>query len=285
MGEIMHRLLLIVCVFVAAAGAVCAQQRPLVTEDVEIVKPGSVRLEFGFEFQQDRDLTLSGLNGDLSRIGTVMLRMGLAPNVEIQSGGVIQNFLSINRQFKPSAVPLRLSDGANSTHDTGDFFIAAKIKMRRETRRAPALGFRFGVEMPNSNQARGIGVNQINFFSVTTAAKHFHRFYLFGNIGLGILTAPADPYTQNDVLLYGLAGSYQVNDGLSVVGEVQGRRSTRRRAPLGTESDGAARLGVRFRAGGLVWDVAGLRGLSEHSPRSGILFGLSYETNVFTPVK
>lgn len=281
----MRRLLLIVWILAAASMTARAQQRPLVTEDVEVVKPGSVRLEFGFEFQQDRDHTLSGLNGDLTRLGAVLIRVGLAPNVEFETGGVIQNFLSINRQFQPSAVPLRLSEGANSTHDTGDFFLAAKIKMRRETRRAPAVGFRFGAELPNSNQTRGIGVNQINFFSVATAAKHFGRFYLFGNLGLGILTAPADPYTQNDVLLYGLAGSYQVNDGLSLVGEVQGRYSTRRRAPLGAESDGAARLGVRFRAGGLVWDVAGLRGLSEHSPRSGILFGLSYEANIFTPIK
>ena len=274
-------------VFLLAAAHVVglAQQRPLITEDVETVKPGSVRFEFGFDFQQDRDLTLSGLNGDLTRIGVVMLRMGFAPNVELETGGVIQNFLSINRQFQPSAVPLRLTQGTNSTHDTGDFFLAAKVRLRNESRRMPSVAFRFGVELPNSNQARGIGVNQMNFFATAIAGKHFGRFNLFGNLGLGILTAPNDPYSQNDVVLYGVAGSYRVNDLLSLVGEAQGRYSTRRIAPLGTESDGAARFGARIRAAGLTWDVAGQKGLYRHSARTGLTVGVSYEAGLFTPVK
>lgn len=262
-----------------------AQQRPLITEDVEIVKPGSVRFEFGFDFQQNRDFPLSCLNGDLTRVGVVSLTFGLAPNVEFETGGVMQNFLSINRQYQPSAVPLQLSTGTNSTHDTGDFYLATKIKLRQETRRAPAVGFRFGAEMPNSNQTRGIGVNQNNFFATVLAGKHFGRLYVYGNVGLGILTAPIERFTQNDVLLYGLAATYQYNDRLTFVGEVNGRYSTRKNAPLGTESDGTARLGARIRAGGLNWDIAGIRGLHRISPRSGISFGVSYEASLFQPVK
>ncbi len=262
-----------------------AQQRPLITEDVEIVKPGSVRFEFGFDFQQNRDFPLSGLNGDLTRVGVVSLTFGLAPNVEFETGGVMQNFLSINRQYQPSAVPLQLSTGTNSTHDTGDFYLATKIKLRQETRRAPAVGFRFGAEMPNSNQTRGIGVNQNNFFATVLAGKHFGRLYVYGNVGLGILTAPIERFTQNDVLLYGLAATYQYNDRLTFVGEVNGRYSTRKNAPLGTESGGTARLVARIRAGGLNWDIAGIRGLHRISPRSGISFGVSYEASLFQPVK
>ena len=157
MGKCLLGTLRVVVLLGAASVVGLAQQRPLITEDVETVKPGSVRFEFGFDFQQDRDFTLSGLNGDLTRIGVVMLRMGFAPNVELEAGGVIQNFLSINRQFQPSAVPLRLSQGTNSTHDTGDFFMAAKVRLRNESRRMPSVAFRFGVELPNSNQERGIG--------------------------------------------------------------------------------------------------------------------------------
>ncbi len=262
-----------------------AQQRPLITEDIETVKAGSARIEFGFDFQQDRDFTLSGLNADLTRIGVVMVRMGLGPNIEFQNGGVIQNFISINRQFRPSGVPLNLSQGTNSSHDWGDFFLAAKFRVRPETRRVPALGFRFGVELPNSDESRGIGVNQMNFFATAIAGKHFGKFNVFGNIGLGILTAPLDRFTQNDVLLYGLAGAYTVSDQLTLVGEVQGRHSTRRNAPIGTESDGAARFGARFRAGGLVWDVAGQTGLYKQSSRTGLSFGVSYESSFLNPVK
>ncbi len=275
---------------ILAVSIALAQQRPLITEDVEIVKPGSIRFEFGFDFLQDKDFPHSGLNGDLTRLGIVSLTFGLASNVEVETGGVIRNFLSINRQG-PSAIDLRLSQETNSTHDAGDFYLATKIKLRNESRRAPALGFRFGVALPNSNQSRGIGLNQTDFFAAALAAKSFGRVRVTGNLGLGILSSPIDfsgkisPFTQNDVLLYGLAASYPFNDRLTLVGEVNGRYSARKRAPLGTESDGAARIGARIRAAGLLWDIAGIKGLHRNSERSGVTFGVSYEANLFQPVK
>lgn len=262
-----------------------AQQRPLITEDIEIVKPGAARFELGFDLQQDRNFPVSGLNGDLTRLGIVALTIGLAPNVEFETGGVIQNYLSINSQYQPSAVPLQLSSATNSTHDLGDFYVATKFKLRNETRRLPALGFRFGAELPNSSQGRGIGLNQTNFFATAIASKHFDRFHIFGNLGVGILTAPVDLFTQNDVLLYGLAATYRYNDRLTFAGEVNGRYSTRRRPPLGTESDGAARFGARIRAAGLIWDVGGIKGLHPNSSRSGVSFGVSYEASLFQTVK
>src|SRR5215470_11451948 len=159
-----------------------AQQRPLVTEDVEPVKAGAVRFEAGFDVLQDKDYTVSGLNGDLARLGVVSLTFGLASNVEAEAGGVIRNYLSINRQFRPSAVPLQLGPGATSTRDTGDFYLATKIKLRSETHRAPGLGFRFGVELPNSNQSRGIGLNQTNFFAQALVAKSLGKARLIGNL-------------------------------------------------------------------------------------------------------
>ncbi len=262
------------------------QQRPLITEDVEIVKPGAVRFDFGFDFVQNRDQTLSGLNGDLTRFGVISLTFGLAPNVEFEFGGVIQNYLSINRRFQDAPFPLHLSEGTNSTHDTGDFFLATKFKLRNESKRAPALGFRFGAEMPNSNQERGIGVNQTNFFATTLAGKHFgKKLYVYGNLGLGILTAPLDRFTQNDVLLYGLAATYEYNERVTFVGEVNGRYSTRKNAPRGTESDGAGRFGARIKAAGLLWDVAGIKGINKHSERSGLTFGVTYQADLFAPVK
>ncbi|HKX26668.1 MAG TPA: hypothetical protein VJ302_03150, partial [Blastocatellia bacterium] len=86
-----------------------AQQRPLITEDVEVVKPGAARLEFGFDLLQDKDFPLSGLNGDLTRLGVIAMRFGLASNVEVEAGGVLQNYLSINRQYQASSIPLQLS--------------------------------------------------------------------------------------------------------------------------------------------------------------------------------
>ena len=81
-------------------------QRPLITEDVEIVKPGALRVDFGFDFVQNREFGLSGLQGDLTRVGVVSLTFGMSPNVEFEFGGVMQNYLSVNRQARLAPFPL-----------------------------------------------------------------------------------------------------------------------------------------------------------------------------------
>lgn len=259
-----------------------AQQRPLITEDVEVVKPGSVRLEFGFDFTQRKRYPVSGLQGDLSRLGVVAATFGLAPNVEVEVGGIIHNALAISRR-DVSAIPLELKN-INSTSDTGDFFLATKIKIRNETNRFPALGVRFGVSLPNSNQARGIGLNQTNFFMTALASKNIGKLRVNGNVGLAILTAPTQLFSQNDVALYGLSAVYPLNERISLVGEINGRLNTRNRAPLGTESDSEVRFGARIKASGLIWDVGGLTGFHKNSIRSGLSFGLTYEGQLFTPI-
>jgi hypothetical protein len=271
------------------SAAARAQQRPLLTEDVDVLQPGSLRVEVGIDFVQDAKFPASGLTGDLTRVGVIGLHVGLSPNVEFSIEGVAQNFLSINTRA-PGAIPLEIAPGVNSTNDTGDFRLATKIKLRNETRRGPALGFKFGVELPNSNEARGIGVNQTNAFGMILVGKKFGRdgrLNTFGNLGLGIYTAPTRLFTQNDMLLYGLGGVFRVNKTVGVAAEVNGRANTRGgAAPLGAESQGEFRLGLQVKAAGLRFDAAGIKGLTEFSPRSGVTFGVTYDTpSVFTPVK
>ncbi len=265
------------------------QQRPLLTEDVDVLPPGTLRIEAGVDFLQGAKFPAAGLTGDLTRAGVIGINIGLSSNVEFQIEGVLQNFLSVNTATPTSAIPRALQPGG-STNDTGDFTLATKIKLRNETRRTPSLGFRFGVELPNSNETRGIGVNQTNAFGMILVGKRFGRdgrLNTFGNLGIGILTAPTETFTQNDMLLYGLAGIYRLNNQINVVGEINGRANTRSgRAPLGTEPLSEARLGVQVKASGLRFDFAGIGGLTDFSPRSGVTFGVTYDTpSVFTPAK
>ena len=277
----------LLCVFTLAA-IVRGQQRPLITEDVDIIPPGSMRLEAGIDFVQKARFPVSGLTGDLTRAGVIGINIGLAPNVEVQIEGVAQNFLSINSQG-PSAIQLALPS-ANSTNGVGDFTLWTKIKLRNETAHWPSLGFRFGVQLPNSNQARGIGLNQTNAYGQILVGKKFGhngRVNTFGNLGIGILSAPTALFTQNDVLTYGLAGIVRFNRQFSLAGEVNGRANTRPGSgPLGTESQGEARLGMQIRASGLRFDFAGIKGLTSFSPHSGITVGVTYDTpSIFTPAK
>jgi len=265
-----------------------AQQRPLITEDVDIIPPGTIRIEAGLDFMQGARYTVSGIKGDLTRVGVIGVNVGMGPNVEFQIEGVAQNYLSINSRGV-SAIPLDLA-AANSTNDIGDFTLSAKFKLRNETRRGPSLGFRFGVELPNSNEARGIGLNQTNAFGSILVGKKFGpdgRLNTFGNLGIAILTAPTVFFTQNDVLTYGVAGIFRINKQFSIAAEVNGRANTRPGdGPLGTESQAEARLGMQIRASGLRFDFAGIKGLTSFSPNSGFTVGVTYDTpSVFAPVK
>ena len=276
--------LLLLCV-----GSASAQQRPLLTEDVDIIPPGTLRIEVGIDFMQNAKFPLSGLTGDLTRVGVIGINVGLSPNVEFQIDGVAQNVLSVNSITVPSPIPLNLA-GTTSTNDTGDFTLSTKIKLRNETRHGPSLGFRFGVQLPNSSQGRGIGLNQTNAYGLVLIGKKFGRdgrVNMFGNLGLGILTAPLELFQQNDVLLYGLASIIRLNKHISFAGEINGRASTRGGgAPLGTESQSEARLGMQIKASGLRFDFAGIAGLTDFSPRSGVTFGVTYDTPiVFAPVR
>lgn len=286
---IIGRGLLLIAFVVAICSSVTAQQRPLLTEDVDIIPPGTVRIEAGIDFMQGAKYPVSGINGDLTRVGVIGINFGLGPNVEFQIEGVAQNVLSINSRGT-SAIPLNLAPNANSTNDTGDFTLWAKFKLRNETERGPSLGFRFGVQLPNSNQSRGIGLNQTNAFGSVLVGKKFGkdgRFNTFGNLGIAILTAPTQLFSQNDVLTYGMAGIFHLNKQLSIAGEVNGRANTRPgNGPLGTESQSEARLGMQIRASGLRFDFAGIKGLTSFSPNSGFTVGVTYDTPaIFAPVK
>jgi hypothetical protein len=267
-----------------------SQQRPLITDDVDITPPGAIEIGAGVDFLQNVKLPLSGLRGDLTRVGDIRIRTGFASNVEIQIEGVLQNFLAINSQTIPPPIPLNIS--GNSTSDFDDFTISAKLKLLNETKNLPAVGMKFGFQMPNSDQARGIGTNQINIFSKLIVQKRFGRkpgkaplANIYGNLGLGIMSAPLSSFSQNDVLLYGLAGIFRLNNRINIVSEINGRQNTRGDgAPLGTESVGNFRVGTQIKASGLRFDTAAVFGLTRFSPRTGVTFGVTYVSPTFIPL-
>ncbi len=187
----MKRLLLFLILIFSFAAFAFAQQRPLLTEDVDTTPEGAVRIAAGVDFLQNVKYPLSGLKGDQTSVGDIRISVGFSKNVEFQIEGVVQNFVAINSATDPSPIPLDIA--GNSTNDSGDFIISTKIKLRNETKNLPAFGFKVGFQMPNTNQARGIGTNQINVFGKVLVQKRFGsrdknntaRVNMFGNVGLG----------------------------------------------------------------------------------------------------
>ncbi len=276
------RLVLSLVLCLLACLPLAAQDRPLRTTDAEILPPGTLRVQVGFDFLQDVSFPLTGLSGDLTSVGVIGMRLGVGKMVEVQLEGAVQNFLSVKNQGT-SFVPVVSLRGTNSTRDTGDFSALTKVRIFSETDRRPSLAMRFGFKMPNSKQNHGIGTNSTDVFAVLILQKHFGKLNLFGNAGLAILQATNTRFKQNDVLLYGAAFAYPLHPRVNLVGEVAGRQATRKITVdlIGTESRSQARLGAQIFAGGFQWDVAGIVGLYKNDPRSGFTFGVSKDIHIF----
>lgn len=248
-----------------------AQSRPLKTELVETVEKGKVRFELGFEFLQDAKFLLSGLKGDLTRIGVLGLRFGAGDNVEIHFDWTAYNFLDVDdRTEAPNSGNLDF-DG-NSTSDFGDLILAAKVRLLSEGEKRPALGFRFAAELPNASNESGLGNDETNFYAGFLLEKEIRRVRLIGNIGLAILGDPTRLSSQRDLVTYGLAAIYPVHSQVNVIADLNGRAGS---GGIGTEEQGILRLGGQINALGVRWDIGVLSGLYDTDPSTGILVGLS----------
>lgn len=287
----MKSLFLILTLLCFSAVCTFAQQRPLLTDDVDIAPNGALDISLGVEFTQNEKFPVSGLKGDLTKFGVVKTRVGLNSNVELQVEGTLQNYLAIN-SIGNSAIPLSTSN--ISSNDTGDFTVSTKIKFRNESKLFPAVGLKLGFVLPNSDQSKGIGVNQINIFGKVILQKRFGRkakgdprANIYGNLGLGIYPAPTKLFTQNDVLLYGLAGIFRISNRVNIASEINGRLNTRGgTVPLGTESYSQFRIGSQIKVSGLRFDTAALFGLTKFSPKTGVTFGVTYTTpSLFKPAQ
>ena len=136
--------------------------------------------------------------------------------------------------------------------------------------------------LPALSLGRRAGRSTTDFFASILVAKTVQRVRVVGNIGLGILADPTRGDQQNDVLTYGLSFARALTQQAEVVGEVNGRVSTRSGGPLpGTESRGIARVGARYTIGGWRADAAVLFGVTSTDPTIGFAAGFTYVFNAF----
>ena len=250
-----------------------SQQRPLITERAETVKKNYLLFDIGMEFLQDAVFTFSGLEGDLTRIGVVGVRFGAADNVEIQVLGSIQDILSIENRFDAPNTP-NLNFSGNSTSDFGDFTMATKVLLKEEQNRWPAISTRFGFQMPNASNQKGLGNDETNFFSSFLLQKRFGQLQFFTELGLAVLGDPVTAGAQDDLFTYGFALMHPLNEQINLVVDAYGRVGA---GGIGTEEQSLMRLGTQVKAAGLYWDVALFLGFRDTDPSSGLVVGVSKE--------
>jgi hypothetical protein len=261
---------------------VYAQQRPLVTEDPETVGDGRLLIESGFDYGRNVRFPVSGLEGNLLRMPLIGISIGVGSTGEIQIDGGLRNRLTITDRSQAPLTSMLTATGP-TTSDFEDMVVGAKVRLVRESEGFPSLGMRFATRLPNASNESGLGNDTMDFHSMLLLGKTVQSMRVVGNIGVAFLSDPVRGDNQNDVLVYGLSFARALNTAAEVVGEVNGRWSTRPGvAPSGTETRGQARFGVRYTHGSLRWDGALVMGLTPLDPGVGIAAGFTYVLDAFT---
>jgi hypothetical protein len=259
-----------------------AQQRPLATEDPEPIGAGRILIEGGIDYSTDNRNTASGLRGDLLRMPTIGLSIGISSIAELQIDGGPYNKLSITDRDPEAPLADLLTVTGDSTHDVEDLVVATKIRVLAESARHPAFAIRFATKLPNSEAEKGVGYDTIDFYVSALGAKTVQSVRIVGNLGLGILSDPSSTGRQNDVLTYGVSFARAITDRAEFVGEINGRWSTRSGDPFpGTESRSLLNFGGRYTVRSLRLDGGLFFGLTTVDPTVGVGAGFTYVFNAF----
>jgi hypothetical protein len=170
-----------------------------------------------------------------------------------------------------------------STSDFEDLAIGAKVRFVSETMSRPAIAVRFWTRLPNASNESGLGMDTTDFHFGLAMAKTVQSVRVAGNFGIGILADPVRGDRQNDVLTYGLSVARAVATGVEIVGELNGRASTRDGVPpVGTESRSMLRVGGRLTRGPVRVDGALLLGVTDQDPTWGFSTGVTWVFRAFS---
>ena len=267
----------------AMAAPAAAQQRPLVTEDPETIGAGRVLLEGGIDGEHGITFHVSGLKGDLWRLPSIGVSVGVSSIAELQIDGGLYNRLSVTGR-EPAPLSSMLDFTGDKTSDVEDIVVATKIRLLSETPGRPALGVRFATKLPNASNENGLGLDTTDFYGTILIGKTVQSIRVVGNAGLGILGDPTRGDRQGDVLQYGVSVARAVRQGLEIVGEINGRYQPTddEETPPGTDSRAAMRVGGRFTHRTVRLDTGIILGMTSRDPGFGFTAGLTWVFRGFT---
>jgi hypothetical protein len=186
----------VLAILLSTAPAAWAQQRPLVTEDPEVIGPGRILLEGGIDIERDVAYPLSGLEGNRLALPTFGISVGLSSIAELQIDWGLYQRLDITARDDNAPLAGLLTVDGTETSDVDDIVLGTKIRLFGETPAGrPAMGLRFATKLPNASNENGLGTDMTDFFASLLVAKTIESVRVVGNAGVAIIgdTAALDP--------------------------------------------------------------------------------------------
>ena len=244
----------------------------LTTNHLWLLPTQKIRINIGFETRSNWHAPLSGLQGRLDRIALIRADLGVSPNVVFQVRGAVRESLEIDAQRSNPQADIPQS---GRTYDAGDFSIASIIRLWQNASQKRAIGFRIETKLPNSTQSKGIGLNTTDIHLATMLSQKVGNLLLFGDTGIGILTAPDNLDEQNDVLTYGLGFIYSMTKTWQIAFETNGFLTTRSAIPEGTEGRGTGKFVASWLWSKFAFELMITQGLTNNAGEIGWGFGLT----------
>lgn len=236
-------------------------------------RPGTVLLGAGVGLAADGSFPLSGLRGDLFTPARLTVAWAPAPGVVLQLRGDAWRILSVEERGT-ARVPLDEAVDDGTTADAGDFRIGVLARVLGGVEGLSA-GLDLEVTLPNSDETAGIGTNTTDVRLAVLGGYGRGPWRATGEVGVGILEAPLEPFEQNDVLAYAGELIREAGAGVRLFLGFRGRASTRGHVPVGTEDRGEVGAGVEVRAAGWRLDGGVSVGYAGTSPDWALTTGLA----------
>ncbi|MDP1676964.1 MAG: hypothetical protein Q8L88_08860 [Bacteroidota bacterium] len=214
----MKRTLLLLCILPAI---LFSQQHLLAVESPTLLEPGHAQIELGAAHFRQQPFPLSGLEGNLWKFGNLRFGISLSGYVELQADGTLLNLLDITNRHP--AVNSGITTTNNPTADIGDFSLWTKFSVLNEYSTGIGFSVRFGIQLPNTSNESGLGIDEMNFFSSLLFQKHFVGMWTI-NAGLGVLGDPTLVSSQHDIFMYGIEYSIPVGEATYLRAQSSGRR-------------------------------------------------------------
>ncbi|MBW7887731.1 MAG: hypothetical protein H3C35_05115 [Bacteroidetes bacterium] len=256
---------------------VLAQQQSLDVVSPVILSSGKAYASMSFARFHKATFPLSGLEGELTKIGTINFMFSYSGMVELAFDGTILNLLSISKRYP--AFNSAITSTNNPVGDVGDLTLWTKIYLLNENRSLLSLSLRTGVQLPNASNESGLGIDEMNFYSSLLFEKHFAGIWIF-NIGFAILGSPTEFSAQHDMLTYGLKYVFPITSSTMVFLQAAGRKG---HEGTGIYNLAHGKAGVEIHFNNIKFFGSGVLNFAPSDNSYGVELGVGYSFQLISP--